>query len=127
MSGGSISAGGYQRRVERISQAVVQVRVHGGPVPFEGVRAVILDWLRWKAERSLPDAMLRGGTDSLDVLGAQRVETVALTDPLLWAARQDFHDPRVARRSWITEAMLAPAGSDSRSPPTRLQDARYDG
>jgi hypothetical protein len=57
--------------------------------------------------------MLRGETDSLDLLGAQRVETVALTDPQLWAARQDFHDERVPRRSWVTEAMLAPAGADS--------------
>jgi hypothetical protein len=109
VSGASFSAGGYQRRVERISQAVVRVRVsRGGPPPFDGVRAVLLDWLREKAGRGLSDAMLRGETDSL----AQRVETVALTDPLLWAARQDFHDERVPGRSWVTEAMLAPAGVD---------------
>ena len=63
-----------------------------------------------KPEKASRSAMLRGETDSLDLLGAQRVETVALTDPLLWAARQDFHDERVPRRSWVTEAMLAPAG-----------------
>jgi hypothetical protein len=113
MSDGNIPAGGYQRRVERISQAVVRVRVRGGRPPFEGVQALILDWLREKAGQGLSDAMLRGETDSLDPLGAQRVETVALADPLLWAARQDFQDERVPRRSWVTEAMLAPAGADS--------------
>jgi hypothetical protein len=82
MSGANISAGGYQRRVERISHAVVRVRVRSGPPPFDGVRALLLDWLHEKAGRDLSDAMLRGETDSLDLLGAQRVETVALTDPL---------------------------------------------
>ena len=56
--------------------------------------------------------MLRGETDSLDLLGAQRVETVALEHPQVWAARQDFQDELVPSRSWVTEAMLASAGSN---------------
>ncbi|HUB45967.1 MAG TPA: hypothetical protein VMB73_13355 [Acetobacteraceae bacterium] len=35
------------------------------------------------------------------------METVALEDPRVWAARQDYQDENVARRSWVTEAMLA--------------------
>src|ERR1700676_2118044 len=64
MSDGKIPAGGYQRRVERISQAVVRVRVRGGRPPFEGVQALILDWLREKAGQGLSDTMLCGETDS---------------------------------------------------------------
>ncbi len=57
--------------------------------------------------------MILGETDSLDLLGAQRVETTAVEEQKLWAARQDFQDERVARRTWVTEAMLAKAGPNS--------------
>jgi hypothetical protein len=99
-----------QRRVERISQAVVHVDLRGKTDGFAGVRNLLLDWLREKAGSRLTETMLRGETDSLDPLGVQRVETVALADPLVWAARQDFQDERVARRTWVTEAMLASSG-----------------
>ena len=99
-----------QRRVERISQAVVHVDLRGKTDGFAGVRDLLLDWLREKAGSRLTETMLRGETDSLDLLGVQRVETVALADPLVWAARQDFQDERVARRTWVTEAMLATSG-----------------
>ena len=104
MAEGTVPSGGYQRRVERISQAVVRLRVRDDKSDFEGVRTLLLDWLREKAGRSLPDAMLRGETDSLDLLGAQRVETVALEHPRVWAARQDFQDELVPSRSWVTSS-----------------------
>jgi hypothetical protein len=101
---------GYQRRVERISQTVV--RVHGGANDsvFTSVRGLILEWLRHQAGYELPKAMLRGETDSLDPLGAQRVETVAIETDGLWAARLDYQDRSVARRTWVAEAMLAATG-----------------
>jgi len=104
---GIVPREGFQRRVERISQAVVRLRVRDDEADFGAVRGLLLDWLHEKAGRPLSDAMLRGETDHLDLLGAQRVETVALEDPRVWAARQDYQDENVARRSWVTEAMLA--------------------
>lgn len=112
MADGIVTSGGYQRRVERISQAVVRVRIRDADADFRSVRGLLLDWLREKAGRKLPDVMLRGETDSLDLLGAQRVETVALEDARIWAARQDFQDETVPRRSWVTEAMLASAAAN---------------
>ena len=55
--------------VERISQAVVPVRVRNAEAGFKGLQTEVLDWLGEKAGRSLPDAMLQGETDSFDCLG----------------------------------------------------------
>jgi len=103
----------FQRRVERISQSVVRVDLGGKTTGLVGVRNLVLEWLTKKAGGGLTDKMLRGESDSLDLLGTQRVETVALTDPQVWSARQDFQDERVARRSWVTEVMLASRGAQS--------------
>lgn len=100
---------GFQRKVERVSQAVVRVGISENGQSFESVRALLLQWLREKAGRDLTPTMISGGTDTLDLLGAQRVETTALEEPKLWAARQDFQDDRVPGRTWVTEAMLASA------------------
>jgi hypothetical protein len=102
---------GTQRRVERISQSVVEIRTSDTNRDFESIRSIFLQWLRDKAGRELPTAMICGETDSLDLLGAQRVETAAMNEPKLWAARQDFQDQTVPRRSWVTEAMLARANA----------------
>ncbi len=99
-----------QRRVERVSQGAVQLPVYNADVAFRDARATILDWLRERTGRPLTDAMLRGETDSLDLPDAQLVETIGLADPRLWAARQEFLDPRVPGRTWVTEAMLAAPG-----------------
>ena len=68
MADGIVPLARYQRRVERISQAVVRLRVPDDGSGFMDVRALLLDWLREKAGRSLPDAMLRGETASTDGL-----------------------------------------------------------
>ena len=93
MAEGTVPSGGYQRRVEQISQAVVRLRVHDDKSDFEGVLGFCC-WIGCAKRRdvSLPDAMLRGETDSLDLLGAQRVETVALEHPRVWATRPGFQD-----------------------------------
>jgi len=97
-----------QRRVERISQAAIEVHVQDATIGFGAVREIIIDWLREKAGGSLPDSMLRGGAGELNAIGSQRVETTALADPVFWAARQDDQKPDAPERIWITEAALAP-------------------
>ena len=98
---------GTQRRVERISQSVISVTANRDGNAFNPVRRILLAWLQEKAGRELSKAMMDGENDSFDVLGAQRVETVSINEPRLWAARQDFQDQTVPRRTWVTEAMLA--------------------
>jgi hypothetical protein len=103
----SIPAEPVRNRVERVSQAVVHVDVRRSDDGFRDLRTRLLDWLREKAGGALNDAMLRGETDSLDLLRTQRVETVAVADGPIWAARQDDQDRDVPGRTWVTEAMLA--------------------
>ncbi len=95
----------YQRKVEQISSTVIEVSLAPGE-DIADLRHVVLEWLQTKAGRPLSDAMLRGDSDSFDDLGTQRVETVALPDRLVWAARQDFQDPTIPQRTWVTEVML---------------------
>ena len=100
----------YQRRVERISQATIEVCVEDATAGLAALRGIVIDWLREKAGGSLPDSILQGETGELSALGTQRVETVALREPVFWAARQDDQDPNFPRRTWVTEAALAPRG-----------------
>lgn len=95
-----------QRRVERISQATIEVRVSDADVSFSQVRELIIDWLSLKAGAPLPEHMRLGGTGDLSTLGVQRVETAALNEPLYWSARQDDQDANFPRRTWVTEAAL---------------------
>jgi hypothetical protein len=106
--GSPLSPIGNQRRVERISQATIELHVQDAKAGFEVVRGIIIDWLRYKAGGWLPDSILHGGTGELSAIGSQRVETTALTDPIFWAARQDDQNPRFPERTWVTEAALAP-------------------
>jgi hypothetical protein len=102
---------GNQRRVERISQAAIEIHVQDATIGFGIVRGIIIDWLREKAGGALPDSILRGGTGELSAIGSQRVETTALSDPVFWAARQDDQNPNFPERTWVTEAALAPKGA----------------
>ena len=90
------------------SQAAIEVHVQDTTVDFRTVRGIVIDWLRIKSGGSLPDSILRGETGELSVIGSQRVETAALADPVFWAARQDDQDRSFPRRTWVTEAALAP-------------------
>lgn len=99
-----------QRRVERISQAAIEVRVPDATAAFADLRTLLLQWLERKAGAALPDNIRRGDTGELNTIGVQRVETAALDDPRYWTARQDDQDANLPRRTWITEAALAPRG-----------------
>lgn len=99
-----------QRRVERISQSTIELRVPSARQAFGDVRGILLRWLSWKAGGPIPETMQLGGTGELTSIGMQRVETAALDDPLYWAARQDDQDRNFPRRTWVTEAALAPHG-----------------
>lgn len=100
--------GSNQRRVERVSQATIEVPTKDVRASFESIRGLLIDWLSRKAGGRLPESILRGDTGDFDTIGFQRVETAALDDPLYWAARQDDQDRNFPRRSWITEAAIAP-------------------
>ena len=99
-----------QRRVERISQAAIELRPGDTSACFLKTRSIILSWLAEKARGPLPSEMLSGTTSELSAIGAQRVETVALETPRYWTARQDDMDQKFAGRTWVTEAALAPVG-----------------
>lgn len=101
-----------QRRVERISQSTIELRVPSAGQAFSDVRAILLRWLSWKAGGPLPGGMQLGSTGELTNIGMQRVETAALEDPAYWAARQDDQDSNFPRRTWVTEAALAPHGNE---------------
>jgi hypothetical protein len=100
--------GSNQRRVERVSQATIEVPTSEVRSSFESIRGLLIDWLSRKAGGKLPESILRGDTGDFDTIGFQRVEAAALDDPLYWAARQDDQDRNFPRRSWITEAAIAP-------------------
>ncbi len=100
--------GSNQRRVERVSQATIEVPTSDVQTSFESIRGLLIDWLSRKAGGKLPESILNGDTGDFDTIGFQRVETAALNDPLYWAARQDDQDRNFPRRSWITEAAIAP-------------------
>lgn len=101
-----------QRRVERISQSTIEIRVPSAGQAFGDARSILLKWLSWKAGGPIPEVMQLGGTAELTRMGMQRVETAALDDPLYWAARQDDQDSNFPRRTWVTEAALAPHGNE---------------
>lgn len=101
-----------KRRAERISQSATGLRVPSTGEAFGDVRAILLRWLSWKAGGPVPEIMQFGGTGELTRSGIQRVETAALDNPLYWAARQDDPDVSFPRRTWVTEAVLAPHGNE---------------
>lgn len=108
---GLAAALGTQRRVERISQAVVTVPVRDVDAGFASVRSLVLQWFEDAAGHRLPAAVWDGAPGSVDGPGGQHLETVHLPEPAMWVARHEAPDGRMDGRSWITEAMLAPAGA----------------
>ena len=112
---------GTQRRVERISQAVVTVAVRDADAGFQSVRSLVLQWFE-DAGLRLPAAVWDGAPGTADGPGGH-LETIHLPEPAMWAARYDAPDNQVPDRTWITEAMLAPAGAGALRLGCRLQCA----
>ena len=94
--------------VRPVSQVMLQLR-RDKPDPFNVVRDEVLDWVRWKAGKTLPKQAWEGQSFELDDVGAQRVAAARLDKPPYWAARVDDACKEVAQRTWITEIGLAAA------------------
>ncbi len=89
--------------VRPVSQVILRLRRDGDRVPFEVARGTVLEWMARRAGKRLPDEATKGESFTLDDVGAQRTEAVAIPSPRYWAARLDDADKSVAQRVWTTE------------------------
>lgn len=89
--------------VRPVSQVILRLRRDGDRVPFEVARETVLEWMARRAGKRLPDEARQGESFTLDDVGAQRTEAVAIPNPRYWAARLDDADKTVAQRVWTTE------------------------
>jgi len=89
--------------VRPVSQVILQVECDDGEPAFDAVRTNVLNWIARRAGKKLPDQAWDGESFTLDEIGAQRTEAVAIEVPRYWAARLDDADKNVARRVWTTE------------------------
>ena len=89
--------------VRPVSQVILRLRRDGEHSPFDAARGTVLEWMARRAGKRLPDEARNGESFSLDDVGAQRTEAVAIPSPHYWAARLDDADKNVAQRVWTTE------------------------
>ena len=89
--------------VRPVSQVILRLRRDGEHAPFDAARCTVLEWMARRAGKRLPDEARNGESFSLDDVGAQRTEAVAIPSPRYWAARLDDADKNVAQRVWTTE------------------------
>ena len=89
--------------VRPVSQVVLQLRPEEVAAPFETARDTVIAWMARRAGKSLPEDALAGRSFTLDDVGAQRTEAVAIEMPKYWAARLDDADKTIAQRVWTTE------------------------
>ena len=89
--------------VRPVSQVILRLRQDGDGSPFEASRGMVLEWMARRAGKQLPDEARNGESFTLDDIGAQRTEAVAIPNPRYWAARLDDADKAVAQRVWTTE------------------------
>ena len=89
--------------VRPVSQVILRLRRDGDRAPFEAARGTVLEWMARRAGKQLPDEARNGESFTLDDIGAQRTEAIAIPNPRYWAARLDDADKNVAQRVWTTE------------------------
>ena len=94
-----------QMVVRPISQ--VNLKICGNPDAFSQARKICLDWINRKAGKPLPQTAWEGAPFSLEEIGAQHAEAVAIDEPRYWAARIDDADRDIPSRTWITEIGIA--------------------
>lgn len=91
--------------VRPVSQVVLELP--GGDANFRQAQSCILKWMEPRARVPLPKEAWEGRTFSLDLLGAQTADAVAIENPRYWAARLKDADKTVPQREWTTEIGLA--------------------
>ena len=89
--------------VRPVTQVILRLRPKDECAPFEAARGTVLEWMARRAGKRLPNEAHNGESFSLDDVGAQRTEAVAIPTPRYWAARLDDADKSVAQRVWTTE------------------------
>ena len=96
-----------QPTVRPISQVVVELLKDGDTPVFEQTRRTILEWISRRSGASLPGDAWDGRSFTLEEIGAQRAEAVAIEKPRYWGARHDDADKNVAQRVWTTAIGIA--------------------
>ena len=98
---------GTRPTVQPISQVNFELHATNGSLPFDLARGVMLDFIQRRSGGQLPSEARRGTSFTLDDVGAQPVEVVAIEEPRYWALRFDDQDRGVPGRSWVIEAAVA--------------------
>ena len=93
--------------VRPISQVVLQIEKVNDSLVFEETRQTILEWMSRRPGIHLPSKAWNGQSFTLEDIGAQRAEAVAIETPHYWGARLDDADKSVAQRVWATEIGIA--------------------
>ena len=91
--------------VRPISQVVLKIPKNVNASAFENTRKVILEWINRRAGRPLPEEAWKGESFTVQEIGAQPVEAIAIEG--YWAARLDDADKEVPQRVWTTEISVA--------------------
>ena len=107
--------------VQPVSQVNLRVLRDGDREPFEIARETVLGWMARRAGKPLPDEARSGESFTMDDIGAQRTEAIAIQVPRYWAARLDDADKTIAQRSWTTEIALGVQADGSTLLGCRLQ------
>ena len=82
--------------VQPVSQVNLRVLRDGDREPFEIARETVLGWMARRAGKPLPDEARSGESFTMDDIGAQRTEAIAIQVPRYWAARLDDADKTIA-------------------------------
>ena len=107
--------------VRLVSQVTLRLQHDGDRSPFETSRGTILEWMDRRAGKRLPDKARNGESFTLDDIGSQRAEAIAIPNRRYWAARLDDADKNVARRTWTTEIGIGEIENGSTLLGCRLQ------
>ena len=95
-----------QSIVRPVSQVLIRLQSSGTQSAFDKAQGIVLNWMSTRAGRTLPNHAWEGQSFTIDDIGAQRTEAVAIREPGYWAARLDDNDKAVAQRVWTTEIAL---------------------
>lgn len=95
-----------QSIVRPVSQVLIRLQSSGAQSAFDKAQGIVLNWMSTRAGRTLPNHAWEGQSFTIDDIGAQRTEAVAIREPGYWAARLDDNDKAVAQRVWTTEIAL---------------------
>ncbi len=107
--------------VRPVSQVIMRLPNDRDASAFANARRTVLKWVADRVGRVLPEDAWQGQSFTLDEVGAQRAEAVAIEAPRYWAGRFDDADKNVAQRVWTTEIAIGENDDGSVLFGTRLQ------